>query len=512
MAATARLGYRSAAAFLVLVVLASACSDESAVEGERRTGLLGFAPATEEVTDGPTFLLPVSIGFPFEIHGALVSDGPAERADAVSTAVMLGVPAGDGFDDVVSVWVVEADADRDVSDSERENTILVDVNGVEARSSESPIATSLDWFVDGRSVSVLAPRGMADLVVDIALAIDPSAEGEALLRSVPGTHQVIWLGSFAASGDGDSTSWSVLVEVDGESLSIDAHTLPDGMGPLTALTASRQVRRIEVRGADGAWSRSTFVLESPDGGDPPEITMVTVSWMERPGLLITVRGNAELETLLAVAESLEPVSRSEFESKGPAYLKGPSIAPSPVEEAASTGAGAPTALVENVSRPLSVPHALFENPVDPTAEDRLLLERLVVAVVDADPILPNLAGNPPWSLGEISPVFWNESALPGGAVLIGGLVTVTFDEKTDYIGPWPLTGCIDGKLLGRLVDVRAENLRGVSVIADVVFDRVTRLGPLPPSPGRTDGEESIEYGTLLGDFPWYSGPCEQYSD
>ena len=156
---------------------------------------------------------------------------------------------------------------------------------------------------------------------------------------------------------------------------------------------------------------------------------------------------------------------------------------------------------------------LFEDPVTPTAEDLLILERLVVEIAGADPTVRSLAGIPPWSHGNVRPVFWNDPSLPGGVVLIGGSIELRLNEGTSYTGPWPSAGCNDGELRGVVYEVRAQNLREVDVIVDANFERVTELTigpqPVPEQPG---GEPSIDFVAELDARPWYSGPCQPRRD
>ena len=278
--------------------------------------ILTFAPVTDETAVDPIFLLPGPLDFPLEILGAMVSD-EVTAAVGEMTGIVLGVPTDDGFADLVMVGVGEAvGADFDL---DAEGVTLIDINGVEAWITDSLTGTMLGLVAGDRLAIVTGPRGMSDLVVEVAAAVDPSATGEAVLTAVPGGYRIVDTLVFATQVAGepaaiDSTSWSVLLDVDGQSAIINADHSPTGSWPLAGLIGAERMRSVEIRGTNATLSTTTLELGEFAEIEQGTITMTTLSWMERPDLTIRVSGTAEVDKLLAIAESLTEVPRDEFES------------------------------------------------------------------------------------------------------------------------------------------------------------------------------------------------------
>jgi hypothetical protein len=176
-------------------------------------------------------------------------------------------------------------------------------------------------------------------------------------------------------------------------------------------------------------------------------------------------------------------------------------------------AAADESVPDDPSTPFATSFSLFDDPTAPTPADLDLLDRRVIEIAAADPVLREIAGDPPWTPSEVRPVFWNDASLPQGVVLIGGSFELTV-AVADYEGPWPSAGCESGVLRGSVFDARVQNLSRIGVTVDLNFERVTRLSAGgPPNPSDPpEASPSIRFGAELEPQAWYSGSCEPYSD
>jgi hypothetical protein len=248
---------------------------------------------TSETNTEIVYLLPDEDG--------VTSTNPGSDQERSGFAVALGRPDGDAYVDLITITAEEADRDREVAESEAAAIELVDVNGHEARlSREGPLGASVDWFQDGRSIGVLGAD--ADALVEVARALDVS---DGALAEVPEGYDII--DSFTSVDVGPTASWDIQLGGDGN-LGVYGQLVPEEMGLVFFAGFGDRLDRIEVRGHDGYVSTSTPTME----GLPPGFTTTVLTWLERPGFVVTMNGSVPLERMLEVAESLREVSAEEF--------------------------------------------------------------------------------------------------------------------------------------------------------------------------------------------------------
>ncbi len=266
-------------------------------------------PASSEPAGRLLFYLPAHLPAGYAVQGTSSHPGPSEPVEG--TVIVIGRPRGDEYTDVVRVVAAEAPQDREVSDDERGRLREVDVNGTTARLTEHEVVgTVVDWFRDGMSVGVIGSPGATDLVVEVARALDLQRAGAEMLTRIP--EGFVRLGAVHSPAT-PSPGWSLLTRGPGtEFVSLDASVHSAGLAPVLMLGGSGTVAAVTVRGASGAMS--TDPIRIP--GAMPGAVFVTIAWLERPDVGITVRG-PDRSTVLAVAESLREVDEATFRAASP---------------------------------------------------------------------------------------------------------------------------------------------------------------------------------------------------
>lgn len=253
------------------------------------------------------FFLPDDLPRDFEIGRTSAFPGPRDDRGA---GVVLARPEGRSYVDVVNVIVTSSVDDRDVSPSERAQLREVDVNGVNARLTDTElVGTALDWFRNGKSVAITGPPGSTRLVLRIARNLDLGEAVSDMVHDLP--DRFVQLGSFQSSGR-PSPGWSIqLRSTDNQLISIDA-SLVDEDAPPVIFAGGDMVAPLTVRGASGALATTTRQVSAQASG---KLTQRAIWWLERPDLLITVRGTTRPQTLISIAERLHQVDRTSFTNK-----------------------------------------------------------------------------------------------------------------------------------------------------------------------------------------------------
>ncbi len=313
------------AVLALVAVLAVGCGDDGDDADDTNAGgqgtpvhdALAFTPVGAERLDAPLYLLPGDLEMAHEVAAAIISDSEG-TASGPGSAVVLGVPTATGVRDLVLVGIEHGvDADREVSDSEQLELTMVDVNGVEARMSETPIGVTIDWWTDGRLVGLISATDDPDLALAVARSLDPDADGADMLTSVPEGLTLLAATTVDESPivDGPApVDWNVLLRIGAESVFINADVTAIDVVPLVfAATGGSELTTIDVRGVHGAYSTRTTEFGGSDDVPVETVETTTLIWLERPGFAVSVSGSTDLETLVAVAESLVEVSWAEME-------------------------------------------------------------------------------------------------------------------------------------------------------------------------------------------------------
>lgn len=256
------------------------------------------------------FLLPSELSEQFRIGSASKSAGPQEASWWVKLA-QRDPDDHDAYLRPVTIFVSSASSDREVAPDEAAEVETVAIGGVDARVSDSELTGAVvDWFQNGKAVAVVGPQGQSELVVDLARKVELEG-GPNLLADVPDGYEVLSRGQ---SPPGGSPRWSlVLREGDGPGPTVSADLVPVGSAPVLGHAMAERIERVTVRGADAFISSRTVTIP----GTPAGKTFITVSWLERPDVAVSVMGSIDRKLALAIAESLREVSEEEFLASSP---------------------------------------------------------------------------------------------------------------------------------------------------------------------------------------------------
>ncbi|MEY2469873.1 MAG: hypothetical protein QOF21_2571, partial [Actinomycetota bacterium] len=196
------------------------------------------------------------------------------------------------------------------------------VNGQSARAMDSSVVGStVSWHQDGYEVGVIGESGASDDVLDVARRVRLAAAGRAedtRLDGVPAGMAIIGDGGFGAYprirylinavGDGAGTNASV---------NIDVSLVPSGLpaailGAGTELDATRQAR-----------GHAAFLFRQSTDIGGHTLEQVTLSWAERPDLLVVIGGTITGDDAVAIAHGLREETEQKWRSQLPVRDQAP---------------------------------------------------------------------------------------------------------------------------------------------------------------------------------------------
>ncbi len=262
----------------------------------------------DAATPATMFLLPSHLPAGFAVGpGQLVTQGRAEKAFA---AAVGRVAASSGYDHVVFVLVSAASTDRQVAANEKSQP--VDVNGITARLSDSPLTgAAVDWFANGLSVAVLAAPGLSIEVVAVArrLRLPDAGDPDHAEVAVPDGMATI-ASSHVETHAPEAGSSLDLVGPDQARVTV--RLIATEAPPQLTLGLADHLARVRVRGHDG-WA-ATAKRTIKEGID---VNTTAVGWREHSGQVVTVSGHTSLDQLRPIIEGLRHVSETEWRAALP---------------------------------------------------------------------------------------------------------------------------------------------------------------------------------------------------
>lgn len=313
----ARALIAAAGTLLVLGVACGPAHDEQSSPGRAEREPDRPKSARPDAAGHLVFLLPSELPEQLRIGSATRSAGPQEAA----WWVKLAQPDPDDRDAYlrpVTIFVSSASSDREVAPDEAAEVETVVIGGVAARLSDSELTGAVvDWFHNGKAIVVVGPQGERDVVVDLARKVELERGGPDLLSDVPDGYVVLSRGE---SPPGGSPRWSlVLREGDGPGPTVSADLVPVGSSPVLGHARADRLDRVTVRGADAFISSWTTTIP----GTPARKTFITVSWLERPDVAVSVTGSIDRKLAFAIAESFREVSEEDFLASSPPRWSAP---------------------------------------------------------------------------------------------------------------------------------------------------------------------------------------------
>jgi hypothetical protein len=283
---------------LVLALVFTACSGSS-------------GPKRVDTQSASVFVLPsyVPVGFRLTA-GHVFKAGGTQHAYAAVIAKRAAV----GFDDAVLVLVQPAAADRAIGAQEQQLQTAVDINGTNARLSDTAlVGATVDWFTHGLAVSVLSKPGTRDRVVDVARRLQLPTDArvdEVRIDGVPDGFTLVAGQTF----DSHTPEYGceVLLQSGGNAsadIRIDSSA---SRAPLVlALGFADHIEPITIRGHDGYAASSTRQVNQTTS-----FTQSIVAWQEN-GHTLSVTGNAGIDNLKPIADGLHHVSEDEWRKAVP---------------------------------------------------------------------------------------------------------------------------------------------------------------------------------------------------
>ncbi len=283
---------RRALAALLAVFLVAACGDDS-------------KPPPRQAPEESTFYLPTFLPAGFKVQsGSITARGP--KREVFGNA--LGRPVGPGkFDGVILVTATEAAADREVAANEKTET--VDIGGIRARRyDDNTLGAYVDWFANGVAVSVSGSPGTGALLVDVARGLRGDRLADMTLASIPAGYVSIAGGHFVGYAPDAGTTLQI-AGPPGAAISMTTAQTPVPL--VFAVAGGDHVESTTVRGHEAMVSTRARDL----GGT--QFTQRFISWIERPGFVISLVATAPTEQLIPVADGLVRVTEAEWRTAVP---------------------------------------------------------------------------------------------------------------------------------------------------------------------------------------------------
>jgi len=239
------------------------------------------------------------------------------KPEPPSWSAKLGRRNGDDkFRDVVAVSVTQPGKPREISPSEEKASRRVDVNGQRALASDTPFAgATVSWYQDGYEVGVTGKRGAGDDVLAVARRVKLAEAGHAEKTRLNGTPPGMELiGEWGTTGY-PRNRYSISAVGDeahrGIALHMEVNVFPDGFPAHLLGFGSESETTRQVRGHDAYVSHHSTEV----GGR--KIEQVTLTWAERPDLVVTIGGVMSEDDAVAVAEGLRGETEQEWRSHLP---------------------------------------------------------------------------------------------------------------------------------------------------------------------------------------------------
>lgn len=277
-------------------------------------------PSRSEPAGNLVFLLPGELPGGFEVESTQVSSGPNLDPGGTRVVVARPDPAGKNiYLDPVAVLIAPASKDLSVSPDEEAQIERVEVRGVTARIADQQVGVTADWFEQGKAVLVVGPKGSRRLVLEVARGLRPDAAPEGVLTDLPKGYVVLARHSYEAR---PSPDWTVrLIGPAGAVTTVSGSLVAPGQPPVLEALPADRVEVLTVRGASAVLASRSAARP----GDPARSeTSVTVSWLERPNMAVTVTGTITRQLAVEIAERLREVDSPEFHSFDPAPSAPPS--------------------------------------------------------------------------------------------------------------------------------------------------------------------------------------------